>query len=132
MSSPALLKLDAAIAPEEYYLPPEKLISGNPKQTVWMHYQDPSGQFFVGLWRSEPGKWRIAYTEEEFCLMLQGTSIVTGASGPSVTVSAGESFVIPRGFVGTWEVVEPTTKRFVIYEAASGAARPPHDPAVPA
>lgn len=120
MSTQTLLKLGFSTTPEEYFLPPEKLVSGNPKQTVWTHYTDPSRQFFVGIWRSEPGKWRISYTEEEFCLMLEGTSVVTSEDGQSVTVRAGESFVIPRGFVGTWEVVEPTTKRFVIYEAASG------------
>lgn len=122
MPAPELLKLDAAVPPEDYFLPPEKLLSGNPKQTVWMHYTDPTRQFFTGIWRSEPGKWRIAYTEEEFCLVLEGRSIVTDAAGRSVTVSAGESFVIPRGFTGSWEVVETTTKRFVIYEAATGAA----------
>ncbi len=121
MSTQALLKVDSPIAPEEYFLPPEKLVSGNPKQTVWMHYTDTSSQFLVGVWRSEPGKWRISYTEEEFCLMLEGASVITSEAGQSVTVRAGESFVIPRGFVGTWEVIEPTTKRFVIYEAASGA-----------
>jgi uncharacterized cupin superfamily protein len=31
-------------------------------------------------------------------------------------VRPGDEFVIPRGFVGTWEVVEPTLKRFVIHE----------------
>lgn len=121
MTTPSLLKIDATVTPEEYFLPPEKLISGNPQQTVWMHYTDPTGQFMAGIWRSEPGKWRITYTEEEFCLMLEGTSIVTNEAGKSVTVTAGESFVIPRGFVGTWEVVEPSTKRFVIYEAAASA-----------
>lgn len=125
MSAQELLKVDSSTPPEEYFLPPEKLISGNPKQTVWMHYTDTSGQFLVGIWRSEPGKWRISYTEEEFCLMLEGTSVVTSEAGQSVTVRAGESFVIPRGFVGTWEVVEPTTKRFVIYEAASDSAAKP-------
>jgi uncharacterized cupin superfamily protein len=49
--------------------------------------------------------------------MLQGTSIITDAQGVATTVTAGQSFVMPRGFVGTWEVVEATTKRFVIYEA---------------
>ena len=123
MPAPTLIKLvDATGTPLEYFLPPEKLISCNPKQTVCMHDKDPTSQFFVGLWRSEPGKWRIAYTEQEFCLMLEGSSIVTDQAGRSVTVSAGESFVIPRGFVGTWEVVEPTTKRFVIYEAAAESA----------
>jgi uncharacterized cupin superfamily protein len=103
--------------PEEYFLAPEKLVSGNPKQSLWTHYADPSGKFFAGLWQSEVGKWRIAYTEEEYCQVLQGRSILTDALGNAVTVSAGESFVIPRGFVGTWEVLEPTRKIFVIYES---------------
>lgn len=50
--------------------------------------------------------------------MLAGKSIITDQGGNVLTVAAGESFVIPCGFVGTWEVVEPTTKRFVIYEKA--------------
>jgi uncharacterized cupin superfamily protein len=58
----------------------------------------------------------ISYTEEEYCHMLEGTSIITHADGTSVRVTAGESFVIPVGFAGAWEVVETTTKRFVIYE----------------
>ena len=109
---------DAACGAEEYHLPADKLISGNPRQTVWRHYTDPSMRFFVGQWRSEVGKWHIAYSEEEFCHMLEGTSVITDADGRAVTVTAGDSFVVPSGFVGTWEVVEPTTKRFVIYEAA--------------
>lgn len=113
-----VLKLDEAIANgDEYYLAPEKLIEGNPKQTVWVHYTDPSKQFVVGIWRSEPGKWKISYTEEEYCQMLDGVSVITTQGGDSVTVRRGESFVVPRGFVGTWEVVETSTKRFVIYEA---------------
>ncbi len=116
---PSLLKLDATVAPDEYFLAPEKLISGNPKQTVWMHYTDPTKQFFVGLWQSEPGKWHIRYTEEEYCQMLAGISVITDEQGTATTVTPGDSFVIPAGFVGTWEVVETTKKRFVIYERAA-------------
>jgi len=50
--------------------------------------------------------------------MLEGTSVITNESGEVITLVAGDSFVIPRGFVGTWEVVVATTKRFVIYEKA--------------
>ena len=102
---------------EEYFLAPEKLIDGNPKQTVWMQYTDPTSNFFVGIWHSEKGKWKISYTEEETCQILGGESIITDHEGNSTTVKAGDSFVIPRGFVGTWEVVSPTKKNFVIYEA---------------
>jgi uncharacterized cupin superfamily protein len=115
--APMVVRLDGAEpAAEDYFLAPEKLIRGNPKQTVWMHYTDPSGQFMVGLWRSEPGLWRVRYTEQEYCHILEGTSVLTDAAGHAVTVSAGDSFVVPPGFVGTWEVVATTTKRFVIHE----------------
>ena len=116
MSKPAGLLLSDAATPDHYFLPAEKLIQGNPKQSVALHYTDPSKQFVVGVWRSEPGKWHIKYTEEEYCHMLEGKSIITSESGPAVTLVAGDEFVVPAGFVGTWEVVVASAKRFVIYE----------------
>jgi uncharacterized protein len=119
MQSPHIIKLKQLTnEAEEYFLPAEKLISGNPKQSLWMHYTDPSKQFFVGIWRSEPGKWKISYTEEEYCHMQEGVSIITDNEGKATTIKAGDEFVVPKGFVGTWEVVETSTKRFVIYELA--------------
>lgn len=125
MNVPVVLRLAAAPdaagtgTPEDYFLAPEKLITRNPKQTLWMHYTDLTTRYFVGIWRSEPGKWRIRYTEEEYCRMLDGVSVITDAAGQAVTVRSGDEFVVPRGFVGTWEVIETTTKRFVIYEQAA-------------
>ena len=114
------LSLDTPIgAGEEYYLAAEKLVHGNPRQTIWIQYTDATEKFFAGIWRSEPGKWRVSYTEEEFCLLLEGRSIIESTDGQAFSVSAGDSFVVPRGFVGTWEVVERTTKRFVVYEAGA-------------
>ena len=102
---------------EEYHLAPEKLLMGNPLQQVWLDHTDASGQFFAGTWRSEPGKWHIRYTEEEYCELLEGHSVVTDSAGHATALRAGDRFVIPRGFLGTWEVVATTTKRFVIFEA---------------
>ena len=118
MAVPVVHRFSAAAgsAPEEYFLPAERLLQGNPKQTVWMHYTCVSGKFTSGIWASERGCWRIRYTEEEYCRILEGESVITDAAGIAVTVRAGEEFVIPSGFVGTWEVVQPTRKRFVIYE----------------
>jgi uncharacterized protein len=115
-------RFDASTAAvEEYFLPGDKLIHGNPRQCVWKHYADGSGKFFAGVWSSEVGKWRISYTEEEYCQILQGKSIIADAAGNATTVSAGDSVVVPRGFVGTWEVVEPTRKIYVIYEPGEGS-----------
>lgn len=109
---------DAAVPAETYELPPDRRIAGNPPQTVWTHYADPAGRFFAGQWHSERGRWHVRYTEDEWCEILSGVSIVTDAAGHAVTLKAGDRFVVPHGFVGTWEVVEPTTKRFVIHEPA--------------
>ena len=111
--------IDHPVTPEIYFLAPEKRIEGNPQQSLWMHYTDPSQQFFCGQWASEVGKWRIHYTEEEYCKMLEGVSVITDDDGQAVTVRAGDAFVIPRGFRGTWEVLEASKKEFVIYEPAA-------------
>jgi uncharacterized protein len=118
MTSTAVFSFESSSAiAEDYFLPGDKLIAGNPRQRIWQHYSDASGKFFAGVWFSEVGKWRISYTEEEYCQILQGVSIISDTDGNATTVSAGDSVVVPRGFVGTWEVVEPTRKVYVIYEA---------------
>ena len=112
-----LLAAAAVSGGEEYFLPPEKLLQGNPRQTVWMQYTDPTGQFMAGIWHSERGRWKILYTEQEYCRMLEGVSVITDQAGTAVTVRPGDEFVIPAGFDGTWEVLEPTRKHFVIYSS---------------
>jgi uncharacterized cupin superfamily protein len=106
----------APAAPEHYHLPAAKLIRGNPLQTVWLQHRDPDGRFLVGLWHSEPGKWHVTYTEHEYFHILEGRSVLTDAQGHAVTLCAGQEWVVPRGFTGTWEVLEATRKRFVIHE----------------
>lgn len=120
MHAPLTLhRLDAPVEPETYRLKPEKLIAGDPLQTLWLHYLDASGRFSAGHWHSEVGKWHVAYTEEEYCDVLEGLSVLTDAAGTAHTLRAGDRFIIPRGFKGTWEVLEPTRKFFVAHEGQS-------------
>jgi hypothetical protein len=106
-------------APEEYSVAPENLVEGNPRQRAWVEYQDPTGEFVVGWWSSEAGAWRIRYTEQEYCRIVEGRSVITDEAGNAVAVGPGDEFTIPAGFVGTWRVLEPTLKRFVIHERSS-------------
>lgn len=121
MPSPvSLIKLnDRPVEVEQYHLDEAKRIEGNPLQSVWNHYTDPTGKYFAGFWESEAGKWSIDYTEEETCYLLSGVSIVTDDTGVATTLRAGDSFVIPKGFKGTWEVVETSRKLYAIYEEPS-------------
>lgn len=122
MSAPHIIRLveESLLASEpiEYFPAPEKIVSGHPRQRVWSQYTDASQKFSVGIWECEPGAWRIRYTEEEYCRIVMGRSLLTSADGVVREVVAGDEFVIPRGFEGVWEVIERTRKVYVIYEGA--------------
>ena len=95
------------------------LLAGDPQTTTRNYFSDSGGRFFSGVWESTPGRWRIRYTENEFCHITRGRIRIADASGQQWTFKAGDSFVIPAGFVGTWETIEPTAKLYVIYEPAA-------------
>jgi uncharacterized cupin superfamily protein len=94
----------------------EALIAGRPKHTTENLYTDAAETFFSGFWSSTRGKWRVHYTEHEFCHLLEGRIVITSESGERWEFNAGDSFVIPSGFSGTWEVLEDCRKLYVIYQ----------------
>ena len=113
-----VLTLSTDGVPSESYLPAaEKLISGEPKQTLWNNYSSGDNKFHTGIWDSQAGVWNVAYSEEEFCLILEGESVIHDDQGGSRRVKAGDQFVIPAGFKGRWEVPTYCKKIYVIYEA---------------
>jgi len=97
----------------------DKLLDGNPKHTARNFFSDTTGQFFAGVWESTPGRWRVSYTENEFCHITAGEVRIESNSGEAWSFKSGDSFVIPAGFAGTWHVTAPLRKLYVIFEAAS-------------
>ena len=95
---------------------PGNVVSGAPTTRLQNYFSDGTGQFFSGIWESSPGKWRVSYAENEFCEILSGRVILTGADGQRQEFKAGDAFVIPAGFEGTWETVEPVRKWYAIFE----------------
>ena len=103
-------------APEHYRPAPEKVLKGAPAQSVINHYGSPCGQFNAGIWTGAVGQWHVSYSEHEYCEILQGVALIRDAAGNGKTVRAGDRFVIPAGFNGTWEVLEECRKVYVIFE----------------
>jgi uncharacterized cupin superfamily protein len=93
-----------------------RVVSGHPQFTVWNHYTDSSEQFFAGIWAATPGCWAVRYTENEFCHLLQGRIVITSDAGERLEFRSGDSFVMPAGFSGTWEVIEECRKLYAIFE----------------
>lgn len=116
---PAVVTIDAAAGPEEeLHLDSSRLAPGSPmpQQFVRNAYTDASGRFFAGTWRSSVGAWRVSYTENELCVLTQGKVRITDDHGRQQTYGPGDSFVMPAGFTGLWEVLEPAQKFYAIYE----------------
>lgn len=108
-------------SPETFGVSAERLISGHPIQTLWNHYSSPCGRFSAGIWECTPGHWRVHYSEYEYCEILHGRSVLHDGAGQRRVLHAGDRFVIPAGFQGSWEVLETTRKHYVIFEpGASG------------
>ena len=114
----------AAAAPETTTSkpPPDQLLAGDPEHIVRNYFSDRTGHFFAGVWESTPGRWRVRYSENEFCHITRGRVRIEDPAGRHWTFTAGDSFVIPAGFSGVWEVQEATSKLYVIFEPAHGSA----------
>lgn len=117
MPTPAIVSLSDGSPEETRYRPDaEKVLAGDPEQSVRNHFASADGRFNVGVWEGAPGKWRVSFTENEFCHLLAGRVVVTSDEGEARTFSAGDAFVMPAGFTGTWEVLEAARKLYAVYE----------------
>lgn len=95
---------------------PERLLAGMPEQHMANFFSDKTGQFHCGVWESTPGRWRVTYTENEFCHVTEGRVRISDAYGRAKVFGPGDSFVIPAGFEGEWDVLESMKKLYVIFE----------------
>jgi uncharacterized cupin superfamily protein len=69
---------------------------------------------FAGTWECEPGILQLDLDLTEFCHLLEGHWILTSESGQVTEVKAGDSWVFPRGWKGTAEVVEKVRKVYMM------------------
>ncbi|HEY6093710.1 MAG TPA: cupin domain-containing protein [Gallionellaceae bacterium] len=94
----------------------ERLLSGNPLRTTWEHYCNPSGEIFSGVWACEVGAWRILFDEhsDEYFHVLEGRIRITDSDGQACEFGPGDACIIPAGFSGTFEVLQPVKKHYVM------------------
>lgn len=113
-----VVSFDQSIEPGVSAPTVERLLEGAPEHRVWNFFTDSSQQFFAGRWSSTRGRWRVTYTENELCHLTRGRVRITARSGRSWAFAAGDSFVVPAGFQGTWEVIEDCAKIYAIFQPA--------------
>jgi uncharacterized cupin superfamily protein len=104
--------------PEFDHPRPQRLIEGNPRRDTWngVHADLDRSRLYCGVWRCEPGHWRIemAAGEHELFTVLLGRCRVHREDGSFQEARAGEALYIPAGFRGSFEVLEAVTKTYAI------------------
>lgn len=114
---PKLVSFQGPLPEAETYRPPaERIVAGDPVQRAQNLFASADGRFNSGIWQAERGTWRVVFSESEFCHILEGEIIVRGDDGSEATFRAGDAFVTPAGFTGTWQIVEPAKKFYAFYE----------------
>lgn len=105
-----------SLSPDEWApVAAEKVVEGTPQAAARVLYESPDGRFCTGIYACTAGKWGVAYEEDEFCRLIEGSVRLTDESGASHTYTAPDSFLIPSGFKGFWEPLGNLRKFFVIY-----------------
>ena len=83
-----------------------------PLQTDAGFYEQ--GNLVAGTWECEPGTLELDLDLTEFCHLLEGHWKFTSETGVVTEVRAGDSWVFPRGFKGTAEVIEKVRKVYMM------------------
>ncbi len=87
-------------------------------------YRSADEKFTVALWESGPGVLKTdAYPHDEYCLVLEGHLIVTNRSGRREEFGPGDTFVIPKGWAGTWNMTTRFKKQYVAFDAAQESTK---------
>ena len=93
---------------------PDRVVEGDPHHETRMVFESPDGSLIAGTWTSTPGKWHAFTERDEFCTLVSGHVNLISEDGTVQTFKTGDAFLIPNGFRGYWDVLETTTKHFVI------------------
>ncbi|WP_159912695.1 cupin domain-containing protein [Pantoea sp. 18069] len=89
--------------------------SGDPQIAIKGLAPDAAGD--LGIWECQPGGWPVINrTNTEFTYILSGRAMLTDDSTGEVTeIAAGDLVILPPGWTGRWDILEPVRKIYAIY-----------------
>ena len=109
IGAPAPVRLDAeklaGLGLEEFEpFPKEIVLSGRSKHSYHTFFSGE--EVVVEVYEAEPAKLKIdePWPYDEFIYVLSGKLVLTDATGEVTQFVAGDSLVVPKGFLGIWEM----------------------------
>ncbi|MFG6430492.1 cupin domain-containing protein [Roseateles sp. LYH14W] len=117
--TPAIILMDSTDGREPVLDRPreDRRVQGAPLRRTWTLHE--AGPVSAGVWECEVGRWRIVFPagRQEYFHVLQGRVRLHGPAG-FTEITRGQGGVIPPGFEGEFEVLEPVRKQFVLVDVA--------------
>ncbi|MEK9542584.1 MAG: cupin domain-containing protein [Luminiphilus sp.] len=101
--------------------PQEVVLSGASKHGQKVLH---SGNVVAALYGAEAARLSVGepFPYDEYVLVLSGEVTLTSNSGESQTFGTGDSFLVPKGWTGTWDMPGRYLEKIVVETAAWNAA----------
>lgn len=93
---------------------PTKQMASSPYVGETIIHSNADKTVQIGVWEADVSKVKLVdFPVTEFVLMLSGRLVVVNQDGTSNEFKAGDTFVIPKGFTGIWDIRERMKKQHV-------------------
>jgi uncharacterized cupin superfamily protein len=78
------------------------------------HDHDGDTVVRIGVWEAGVSKTKLLdYPFTEYVLMISGHLVITNDDGSELDFRAGDTFVMPKGWTGIWDIREHMKKQMV-------------------
>jgi len=79
----------------------------------------------VAIYEAKPALINIQnpFPYDEFVMVLEGQVTLTHINGQAQTYNKGDNFLVPKGFLGTWDMPELYREMIVIETKAFNATK---------
>ena len=110
-----IVKVEPGVGTRHIREYPPGTVSDTWNEVEWRCFGDlAAGSHLGGVWIGDPGTAAIGGMPfDEFCYLQSGRTRFTDSNGESREFWEGEGFLVPRGFTGQWEVLEPVQMMYV-------------------
>lgn len=86
-------------------------------ESDWRATEGQSGKYAIGWWEGKVGAVDFpATTADEAVWLVEGKVALTDVNGGRKEFAAGEGYLLPAGFAGSWETLEDAKKFYVLLE----------------
>jgi len=121
MTNPMIRFADITPDSKTHFPDEDKRLKGKPQRITNEYFLNNEHGVRAGTWEAEVGAYRVALgvTKHEFFHITKGKVQVSNPDGSApVSYGVGDTGIIPPGFEGIFEIIEPAAKFWVVSERA--------------